>query len=111
MKQAAIILAAMALGLTACGTSATHPLSAQRSSVPAAQPPATSPPPQPTPVPAPNVTDPWVVVSAYYGDVESGNYPEAWALLSSGMVTGQSYQQFVAGYACTGAEALTEVSE
>lgn len=61
------------------------------------------------PVPAPNVTNPWAVVSAYYGDVESHDYPEAWALLSSGAVTGQSYRQFVAGYACTGAERLTEL--
>jgi hypothetical protein len=61
------------------------------------------------PVPSPNVTGPWAVVSAYYGDVESHDYREAWALLSSGAVTGQTYRQFVAGYACTGAERLTEV--
>jgi hypothetical protein len=48
------------------------------------------------------VTDPWAVVSAYYGDVESHNYPEAWAPLGSGMTTWQTYQQFVAGYACAG---------
>jgi hypothetical protein len=55
-----------------------------------------------------NVTDPWAVVSAYYGDVESGNYAEAYALLSSGMVTGQSYQDFANGYACTGSETVTK---
>jgi len=54
------------------------------------------------------VTSPWAVVSAYYGDIESGNYPEAWALLGSGMTTGQTYQQFVDGYACTGAQQVTE---
>jgi hypothetical protein len=118
-----------AVGLTACGASA-----------PAAQPSALtsrSAPPTPavtktiikhervvvthTPSPAvstvpdpatvPNVTNPWAVVSAYYGDVESGDFPEAWALLSSGMVTGQTYQEFVAGYACTGGQDLTELSE
>jgi hypothetical protein len=50
-------------------------------------------------------------VSAFYGDVESGNYQQAWALLGSGATTGQSYQQFVDGYACTGNQELTEVSE
>jgi hypothetical protein len=59
----------------------------------------------------PNVTNPWAVVSAYYGDVESGDYHQAWALLSSGMVTGQTYQQFVDGYACTGSQLLTELGE
>jgi hypothetical protein len=57
------------------------------------------------------VTGPWAVVSAYYGDIESGNYPEAWALLSSGATTGQTYQQFVNGFACTGSQNLTEVGE
>ena len=56
----------------------------------------------------PVITDPWAVVSAYYGDVESGDYASAYALLSSGMATGQSYQNFVNGYACTGSEYLTE---
>lgn len=131
MKLATIILAAApALALSACGTSAA--LSAQRSaetSSPArsAAPapvitktvikqvavraaPATASPASQPPVTIPNVTNPWAVVSAYYGDVESGDYPEAWTLLSSGMVTAQTYQQFVAGYACTGAETLTEIS-
>ena len=57
------------------------------------------------------MTGPWAVVSAYYGDIESGNYPEAWALLSSGATTGQTYQQFVNGFACTGSQNLTEVGE
>jgi len=64
---------------------------------------------QPAPAPpAPQVTDPWAVVSAYYGDVESGAYANAYALLSSGLTTGQSYQQFVNGYACTGDETVSE---
>jgi hypothetical protein len=84
---------------------------------PATQPPATQPPATGPPASAaaaqtvPSVTDPWAVVSAYYGDVESGNYPQAWALLSSGTVTGQSYQQFVSGFSCTGSQQLTEQGE
>jgi hypothetical protein len=59
----------------------------------------------------PSVTDPWAVVSAYYGDLDSGDYPDAWALIGSGTTTGQTYQQFVNGFACTGAQNLTEVGE
>lgn len=55
-----------------------------------------------------NVTDPWAVVSAYYGDIESGNYEQAYALIGDGATTGQSYQQFADGFACSGAQALTE---
>jgi uncharacterized Ntn-hydrolase superfamily protein len=57
------------------------------------------------------VTDPWAVVSAYYGDIESGNYQQAWALLDSGATTGQTYQQFVNGFSCTGEQQLSEISE
>ena len=56
----------------------------------------------------PNVSQPWAVVSAYYGDIESGDYAGAWALLDSGMTTGQTYQQFVDGFACTGSQDLSE---
>jgi hypothetical protein len=56
----------------------------------------------------PNVTQPWAVVSAYYGDIESGDYAGAWALLNSGMTTGQTYQQFADGFACTGSQELSE---
>ena len=56
----------------------------------------------------PNVTDPWAVVAAYYGDVESGDYQQAYALLGGGMTTGQTYQQFVDGYACTGGQTVSE---
>jgi hypothetical protein len=57
---------------------------------------------------APNVTDPWAVVSAYYGDIESGAYENAWQLLDSGMTTGQTYQEFVDGFNCTGSQDLSE---
>lgn len=112
-------VSAAALGLAACTTvNTTAPAprtSAPRTSTPSSPSPTTAPgsgtpsssPPGPATVP--NVTSPWAVVSAYYADIESGNYPEAWALIGSGATTGQSYQQFVAGYACTGAQQLTEL--
>ena len=49
------------------------------------------------------------MVSEYYGDIESGDYPDAYALLSSGSVTGQSYRQFADGFACTTVEDLAEI--
>jgi hypothetical protein len=58
-----------------------------------------------------HLTDPWAVVSAYYRDVESHHYAKAWALISSALATEQTYQQFVAGYACTGAEQPTKLSK
>jgi hypothetical protein len=109
MKLIIIALAAGTLGLAACGTTVAQAPAAPvvtKTATPAASPsasPATSAPPS-----DPNVTDPWAVVSAYYGDVESAAYPQAWALLSSGAVTGQTYQQFVAGFSCTGAQQLAE---
>ena len=77
---------------------------------PAAAPASTAAPVAPAAAPAGdlNVTQPWAVVSAYYGDIESGDYAGAWPLLDSGMTTGQTYQQFVDGYACTGSEDLSE---
>ena len=62
-------------------------------------------PPQPADQ---NVTDPWAVVSAYYGDLESGNYAQAYALIGDGATTGQSYRDFVAGFSCTGAQGVSE---
>jgi hypothetical protein len=55
-----------------------------------------------------NVTDPWAVVSAYYGDIESGNYAQAYALIGYGATTGQSYQEFAAGFTCTGSQGVSE---
>jgi hypothetical protein len=74
---------------------------AQTPQAPAAQP-AAQPPG------GPNVTDPWAVVSAYYGDVDSGAYAQAYALIGNGATTGQSYQQFADGYACTGGQQVSE---
>jgi hypothetical protein len=125
-----VVIGVVAAALAACTTVTTSQSPSAPSGTPSA--PATSPPastgppasttPQPgasapagpTGVPAstsPNVTDPWAVVSAYYGDIESGNYAEAWALIGSGATTGQTYQQFVSGFACTGDQGLTEVGQ
>jgi hypothetical protein len=76
------------------------PSSAARSSAAAA--PAQAPPG------GPNVTDPWAVVSAYYGDIESGNFAQAYALIGSGAATGQSYGEFAAGFTCTGGQDLSQ---
>ena len=75
-----------------------------------AAPAATAAPVAPAAAPGadPNVSQPWAVVSAYYGDIESGDYAGAWALLDSGMTTGQTYQQFVDGFSCTGGQDLSE---
>ena len=75
---------------------------------PAAPAPAAPVAPAAPPAADPNVTQPWAVVSAYYGDIESGDYASAWALLDSGMTTGQTYQQFADGFACTGSQDLSE---
>lgn len=111
MKLVIIALAAGTLGLAACGTTVAQVPAAPTVTKTAAPPSASPAAPAPAPQPAPNVTDPWAVVSAYYGDVESGDYPQAWALLSSGAVTGQTYQQFVDGFSCTGGQQLTEQGE
>jgi hypothetical protein len=65
-------------------------------------------PAAPPPAVVPNVTDPWAVVAAYYGDIESGDYAQAYALLGNGATTGQSYAQFVAGFSCTGGQSVSE---
>jgi hypothetical protein len=56
-------------------------------------------------------TGPWAVVRAYYRDVDARDYAKAWALISPALATGQTYQQFVAGYACTGTEHPAELSQ
>jgi hypothetical protein len=74
----------------------------------------TAAPPAAPAAPAPqqpanqNVTDAWAVVSAYYGDIESGNYEQAYALIGHGSTTGQSYQQFASGFTCTGSQTVSE---
>jgi hypothetical protein len=129
MNVARTALAAAALGVAACSTPAATTIIVSQSPsahvTQSAAPPAptvtkteiaasssaappSAAPPSAAPSAAPNVTDPWAVVSAYYGDIESGDYAEAWALLDSGLTTGQTYQQFVNGFACTGAQDLSK---
>jgi hypothetical protein len=114
MKLAVIVISAVAsagLGLAACTTvtQSAAPASGPSSAPRATAAPSTQARAAPgSPAAAPNVTDPWAVVSAYYGDIESGSYAQAWALLDSGATTGQTYQQFVNGFACTGGQQLTE---
>lgn len=126
----ATLTSAATIGLAACTTVTTtqEPASPAASRPPTSSPaaPAASTPAQPANLSAvatqqpstadptttvPSVTDPWAVVSAYYGDVESQNYAQAWALLNSGATTGQTYQQFVDGYACTGSQQVEETGE
>src|ERR1700722_5034727 len=128
MKLAISALAATAAiglgtGIAACGgaspviikpaptTTVTRPPAPPATTAPASPAPAAPPPGSATPAGGGNVTDPWAVVSAYYGDVESGNFRQAWRLIGSGSTTGQTYQQFADGYACTGSQDLTEVGE
>lgn len=54
-------------------------------------------------------TDPWTVVSAYYQNVTSRDYPAAWHLLGP-QLQQESYARFVAGYADTGRQIVTEIS-
>jgi hypothetical protein len=107
-----IVALAGTLGLMGCAATVTQAPAAPVVTKTVAPPAASSAAPQAAvPQAAPDVSDPWAVVSAYYGDIESGSYPQAWNLLSSGAVSGQTYQQFVNGFACTGAQQLTEQSE
>jgi hypothetical protein len=80
---------------------------------------------QPTPTPpsppgtgtAPGATPPpawageaWTTVQTFYGDINSHDYGGAWGLFQ-GDVTGQTYDQFVAGYATTASVSVTENSD
>jgi hypothetical protein len=93
-------------------TVTTTPTAAPTTAAPAAPASTAAPaaPVAPAAAPAadPNVSQPWAVVSAYYGDIESGDYAGAWALLDAGLTTGQTYQQFVDGFSCTGGQDLSE---
>jgi hypothetical protein len=117
-RYALVGLASLGLGVSACTTVTENNAPAHSAAPPshsssAATTPQSAPSGQAAPPPSssPNVTDPWAVVSAFYGDVESGNYQQAWSLINSGATTGQTYQQFVNGYACTGQQQLSEVGE
>jgi hypothetical protein len=69
---------------------------------------AASPAPAPVYV-APVQTDPWAVLSEYYGDIDSQNYSAAWDLLSASMQAQLGpYDAWTAGYASTGSQTLSE---
>jgi len=67
--------------------------------------------PRQTARPRPHLTGPWAVVSAYYQDVDAHKYAQAWALISPALAALQTYQQFVAGYTCTGTEQPTKLGQ
>jgi hypothetical protein len=60
--------------------------------------------------PSGSITGAWAVVSAFYGDITSRDYAAAWRLLGNGP-QGSSYARFVAGYANTGLQTVTKLSE
>jgi len=68
-----------------------------------------SPRATPTARPRPHRAGPWAVVSAYYRDIRFHRYARAWALISPALAAGQTYQEFVAGYTCTGTERPTKL--
>lgn len=89
-------------------TVAAAPSASAASTTVAPAPPAAQPAAAPQQPADQNVTDAWAVVSAYYGDIDSGNYEQAYALIGNGSTTGQSYQQFAGGFTCTGSQAVSE---
>jgi hypothetical protein len=131
-------LAVAALGISACTFNRTEGSSTPTppKTVTVAPKPASKPPPKPKPaptktviVPAPAPTktvivpapapaqaapqsDPWAVVSAYYADVTSHDYWDAWNLLGPDFQASHgSYDSFVAGYRDTGAQIVYKIGE
>jgi hypothetical protein len=110
----ALVLAGCGSASHAAAPTVTHTITVTPSPAPRSPSPtptvtqtATPAPPPPSSPPGIQAVTPWAVVSEYYGDIESGDYAGAYALLSSGSVTGQTYQQFVSGFACTTYENLS----
>ncbi|MGH7732383.1 MAG: hypothetical protein ACREOE_01450, partial [Gemmatimonadales bacterium] len=54
--------------------------------------------------------DPWSVVSAYFQDITLRDYAAAWKLLGPAL-QGSGYASFVAGYADTGQQTVTKISQ
>jgi hypothetical protein len=112
----ALVLAGCGSASHAAAPTVTHTITVTPSPAPRSPSPtptvtqtATPAPPPPSSPPGIQAVTPWAVVSEYYGDIESGDYAGAYALLSSGSVTGQTYQQFVSGFACTTYENLSDL--
>ena len=55
-------------------------------------------------------TGPWAVVKAYYNDITVRDYAAAWRLLGY-HPQGAGYANFVAGYANTGGQTVTKISQ
>jgi hypothetical protein len=60
--------------------------------------------------PAAAGTGPWAVVKAYYNDITLRDYAAAWRLLGY-HPQGTGYASFVAGYASTGRQTVTKLSQ
>lgn len=105
-----LVVAAVALWLLRPGAipPAPKPLAATSTTAPAPVVQASSTP-TPSPFTSTFAGSPWSVVSEYYGDVESGDFPAAWQLLGFDP-NGETYAQFVSGYACTGSQTVSETS-
>ncbi|MHA6758671.1 hypothetical protein [Streptacidiphilus sp. PAMC 29251] len=79
---------------------------------PAAQPPVPAAPPAAPVAPAPApLVNAEAVVTQYYQDITDHDYAAAWALGGSNITGGESYSQYVAGFATTAAISLGTVSE
>jgi hypothetical protein len=99
---------------TAAGTSAAPTPAHTASTRPAGTHPASGEPRAshaPRRTARPRRTGPWAVITAYYRDINARRYARAWALISPGLDTGQSYAEFVAGYNCTGTERPAKLSQ
>lgn len=115
---AVVLILAVVLAATQAMYSMTHsPTTVAASTVPTKR--AATPKPSPVktviinrPVTPRAQSDPWAIVSEYYGDVTSSDYANAWALLGPAFQgsTG-GYGSFVAGYIGTGNQDVTEVGE
>jgi len=64
----------------------------------------------PAAAPATAATGAWAVVQAYYNDITARDYTAAWRLLGH-QTPGAGYASFVAGYANTGRQTVTKISQ
>lgn len=58
----------------------------------------------------PKAGDPWSVISAFYRDITLHDYAAAWRLVGPAL-QGSGYASFVAGYADTGRQIVTKITE
>ncbi|MGP0024615.1 MAG: hypothetical protein ACLPKE_14835 [Streptosporangiaceae bacterium] len=112
-RQAAAVAAAKASQAAAVQAAASKQAEADQSAVAKRAAAVASAVPVPVPAYVPPVqTDPWAVISEYYGNIDSGNYSAAWDLLSPSMQAQDGpYYSWTTGYANTGAQTLTENGE